>query len=76
MSAQIRQECDDYYDILERTQKGTLDITAWMAWLLGCLDWAIADTETTLADVFRKARFWEKTARMDINERNGLCLQS
>jgi Fic family protein len=74
MSAQIRQERDDYYDILERTQKGTLDITEWMAWFLDCLDRAIAGTETTLADVFRKARFWEKTARMEINERQRLIL--
>jgi Fic family protein len=34
MSAQIRQERNDYYDILERTQKGTLDVTVWMEWFL------------------------------------------
>jgi Fic family protein len=74
MSAQIRQERNDYYTILERAQKGTLDITEWMAWFLDCLDRAIADTQTTLADVFRKARFWEKTARMTINDRQRLML--
>ena len=37
MSAQIRQERNDYYDILEQTQKGTMDITPWMEWFLGCL---------------------------------------
>src|SRR5262249_60593557 len=41
MSAQIRAERRDYYDILERTQKGTLDVTAWLEWFLGCLDRAI-----------------------------------
>ena len=74
MSAQIRQERGDYYNTLERTQKGTLDITEWMVWFLDCLDRAIAGTETTLADVFRKARFWEKTVRLDINERQRLVL--
>lgn len=76
MSAQIRQERDGYYNILERTQKSTLDITEWMTWFLDCLDRALAGTETTLADVFRKARFWEKAARMDIdiNERQRLML--
>src|SRR5207344_2453396 len=37
MSAQIRLERADYYDILERMQKGTLNVTPWMAWFLGCL---------------------------------------
>ncbi len=69
MSAQIRAERNAYYDILERTQKGRLDITDWTAWFLDCLDRSIAATENTLADVFRKARFWEKAAGKKINER-------
>src|SRR5471030_2768130 len=34
MSAQIRQERGAYYDILERTQRATMDITPWMEWYL------------------------------------------
>ena len=49
MSAQIRLERGDYYDILEQTQKGPIDITAWMRWFLGCLDRAFDGAETTLA---------------------------
>src|SRR5216683_2618465 len=41
MSAQIRRERNDYYAILERAQKGTMDVTAWMEWFLGCLGRAI-----------------------------------
>ena len=37
MSAQIREERGEYYGILERTQRGTMDVTAWMEWFLGCL---------------------------------------
>ncbi len=74
MSAQIRQERKAYYDILERTQKGTLDITPWMEWSLGCLDRAFDATETTLASVLRKARFWERLAGTAINERQRLVL--
>src|SRR5271170_2285791 len=59
MSAQIRQERNDYYDSLERTQKGTLDVTPWMEWFLRCLGRAFDQTETTLAAVLHKARFWE-----------------
>ena len=69
MSAQIRQERNDYYGILERTQKGTLDVTPWMEWFLGCLRRAFDGTEITLAAVLRKARFWESHARVPMNDR-------
>jgi Fic family protein len=69
MSAQIRLERNDYYDILERTQKGTLDVTAWMQWFLGCLNRAFDEAEITLATVLRKARFWETHAGESLNDR-------
>ncbi len=69
MSAQIRLERNDYYDILERTQKGTLDITPWLEWFLACLGRAFDATDTTLAAVLHKARFWEKHARVAMNDR-------
>jgi Fic family protein len=69
MSAQIRQERSAYYDILESTQKGDLDITSWLEWFLGCLDRAFDGAERTLANVFRKARFWEKHAGTAFNDR-------
>jgi Fic family protein len=69
MSAQIRQERNDYYEILERTQKGTLDVTPWMVWFLGCLDRAFDGAEAILAGVLRKARFWEAHAGESFNDR-------
>ena len=69
MSSQIRLERNDYYDILERTGKGTTDITGWMIWFLGCLGRAIENTEGNLAAVLAKARFWERIADISINER-------
>ena len=74
MSTQIRHERNDYYNILERIQKSTLDITEWMAWFLDCLDRATAATESTLANVFRKAGFWEKNVGKHINDRQRLML--
>ena len=74
MSAQIRLERKAYYEILEKTQKGTLDIAPWMEWFLGCLDRAFDATETTLDTVLRKARFWERLAGTAINERQRLVL--
>jgi len=69
MSAQIRQERTAYYDILESTQKGDLDITSWLEWFLDCLDRAFDGAERTLANVFNKARFWEKHAGAAFNDR-------
>lgn len=74
MSAEIRQQRDAYYDILERTQKGTLDITPWMEWFLDCLGRALDGAQTALGAVLRKARFWEALAEMTINERQRLVL--
>ena len=69
MSAQIRLDRHAYYNVLERTQKGTLDVTEWMEWFLTCLGRTFEGTETTLAAVLRKARFWERQASLRLNDR-------
>jgi len=74
MSAQIRQERTAYYDILEETQKGTMDVTPWMKWFLECLGRAIDGAPTTLSAVLNKAHFWESVSGKAINERQRLVL--
>jgi Fic family protein len=74
MSAQIRLERTAYYDVLETTQKGTMDVTPWMEWFLGCLGRAIEGAQATLATVLSKARFWETFADVSINDRQRLVL--
>ncbi|MDP2785701.1 MAG: Fic family protein [Sulfurimicrobium sp.] len=69
LSAQIQRERKDYYDMLERTQKGTLDVTDWLEWFLGCLLRATQGAEITLATVLTKARFWQRWAGTPLNER-------
>lgn len=69
MSAQIRQERKAYYEILEATQKGELDITRWLEWFLECLGRAFDRAEMILAAVLNKARFWESFAEVELNER-------
>jgi len=69
MSAQIRAERKAYYEMLEATQKGDLDITAWLLWFIACLDRAFDGAETILASVMRKARFWEALVDQPLNER-------
>ncbi|MFH1116659.1 MAG: Fic family protein [Pseudomonadota bacterium] len=69
MSAQIRLERNAYYDILERTQKGDLDITPWLDWFLGCLDRAFDGAEVVLGSVLKKARFRAIHAGAPLNDR-------
>ena len=74
MSAQIRQERAAYYNILERTQKETMDVTPWMEWFLGCLGRAIDGARTILSAVLAKARFWEAIAGGPLHQRQRLVL--
>jgi hypothetical protein len=74
MSAQIRHERNAYYDILEATQKGDLDITRWLDWFLNCLDRAFDRAETILSTVLKKATFWEKHRRQPFNDRQRLVI--
>lgn len=69
MSSQIRIERRSYYDILERTQKGGLDITDWLFWFLNCLLDALVSSDTILAKVLIKAQFWEIHIATILNER-------
>ncbi len=69
VSAQIRRERNKYYDCLEETQKGDLDITDHLAWFLDCLDRAFGGAEKILADVLHKAGFWETHNSGALNER-------
>ena len=74
MSAQIRKDRNDYYNILEKTQKNTTDITALLEWFLGCLDKAISATDETLAVVMNKVRFWEKHVSVPLHARQKMML--
>lgn len=75
MSAQIRVERAEYYRSLEKTQKGTLNITLWMKWFVACLGRAIEGAEKTLEVVLRKARFRETTSQEPFNERQRKILE-
>jgi Fic family protein len=74
MSSQIRIERKEYYDILEKTQKGPLDVTEWISWFLACLDRALTGTDSTLAGVMEKARFWERHSVTPLNDRQRIML--
>jgi Fic family protein len=69
MSGQIRRERKAYYDILEATQRGELDITRWLAWFLDCVGRAIDDAETLSTAILAKARFWDIHVAVAFNDR-------
>jgi Fic family protein len=69
MSAQIQQERKAYYDVLEKSQKSTLDITRWIEWYLGCLRRSINASEELLESVLVKDRFWKTHAGKSFNDR-------
>ncbi|GAA4850820.1 Fic family protein [Algivirga pacifica] len=69
MSVQIRNERKQYYEILEKTQKGRLDITNWILWFLTCLQETLHQSEILLLRVIRKAHFWQKHQNTALNER-------
>ncbi|WP_241911822.1 Fic family protein [Telmatospirillum siberiense] len=69
LSAEIQLERKGYYAVLERTQKGDLDITEWITWFLACLDRAIDGAEAVLGNVLRKARFWRQMEGQPLNDR-------
>ncbi len=69
LSAQVQRDRKHYYDVLERTQKGTLDVTGWLSWFLDTLGRAVTSAQATLDAVLVKARFWQRWAGMSLNER-------
>lgn len=69
LSAQIQKERKDYYDLLEKTQKGNLDATEWLTWFLACFLRALQEADQTLSQVLAKANFWRRWAGTPFNKR-------
>ena len=71
MSSQIREERKAYYQILESTQRGGMDVTEWLVWFLDCLGRAIAKANKLTADVLAKGAFWRhmKEESIEVTER-------
>jgi Fic family protein len=74
MSAQIRKERNAYYTILEKTQRGHLDITEWLEWFFECLSRAMNESEEILSLVLKKAFFWKVHEKTIFNQRQVFLL--
>ena len=69
MTNQINAEKRQYYDVLERTQKGNGDITEWLVWYLACMERAIDNSNDKLTTILRKSVFWQKNNQTVFSER-------
>ncbi len=67
MAASIMEKRNDYYNILETTQKGGLDITEWMQWFLETLKHTLDAALERIDVVLKKARFWQAHAQDGLN---------
>lgn len=69
MSQAILSQKKDYYNILEKSQKGDLDITTWLLWFTRCLLLALNNSNLLLKNIFVKASFWQKNYHTPLNQR-------
>lgn len=74
MSSQILNERKIYYEVLQKVQHSTGDITEWLFWFLGCLKNAMLATEESTQKIIRKAEFWKLHEHTAINERQRMIL--
>lgn len=69
LSEYIQRERKSYYEVLEFTQKGELDVTLWLEWFLHCLEKAVGGGLSTFDKLLEKSRYWESIAHISLNER-------
>jgi Fic family protein len=69
MSARFMEKRDEYYSALERTSRGDLDVTPWLAWFLEQVEAAIRSSDSIMNAVLQKTRFWMRHSQSGLNER-------
>jgi Fic family protein len=75
MSEQLGSQQVAYYEILEKTQKGDLDVSAWLTWFLECMMNSLSSSEKSLAKVIQKSNFWKIHSATVLNERQILMIR-
>lgn len=76
MSMQISREKKEYYRILESTQRGDGNITAWLIWYLECLGRAVQASESMLSGILNKAMFWKTFSAVTVTDRQRKILNT
>lgn len=70
MSSQILEERKGYYDVFEKTHTGSLDITEWLTWFLGCLDRGIEQSCRISDSALEKELFWQDLKKRNLSPNN------
>lgn len=74
LSSEILIEKKGYYEVLQKVQYSSGDITEWLYWFLNCMHRALMVTDETMKRVLQKTNFWDKHKETDINSRQRLML--
>lgn len=74
MAAGIMEKRKEYYAILERCQKGSLDITPWMQWFIDTLKFTLAAAIARVDNVLIKSRFWQRHSQDGLAEKQSKVL--
>lgn len=69
LSGQIHSERETYYEVLERAQKGGLDLTPWLVWFMGCFERAIGQAQRTTSRTLERAAFWQRVSALPLSNR-------
>ncbi|EKD28172.1 MAG: hypothetical protein ACD_79C00404G0001, partial [uncultured bacterium] len=69
LSSVIMSNRNSYYQILESSQKGTLDITPWLIWFCEIFIKAVKNAEDLIENILLKSKFWQKHYQTELNDR-------
>ena len=75
LSAQIRIERNEYYKVLEHSQKADLDVTLWLEWFIGCVKNSLEVAHEIIDKILKKYRFWNQVAHLVLNARQRQILE-
>lgn len=75
MASYILAHRKDYYSAIERAEKGTSDVTEWIAWFLGALQGAIEESDEAVSGVLQREAWWQRIADIQLNERQRKVLR-
>jgi Fic family protein len=76
MASQIMAKRDEYYEVLEQTTKGNVDITEWLQWFLGCISRAILRSNELLSNIMQTVQFWKQHVQTELNDRQRKAINS
>jgi Fic family protein len=68
LSSQIADR-ESYYEILEKIQKGSCDVTGWLVWFLNCFTRALVRSEEIMNGAWTKTHFWQQYDHIKLSER-------